>query len=343
MNQILSTESSQKKEIKKNKNKKSNSGGSGSIAVKKAAIIFSIILILFALVILSVKLVQIAKNKAQNGKIGMLNKPQITIERVNADKVNINVSYDEDITKISWWWNEDISQIQERNYNVKSVAVDIPDGETNILNVEVIGADGKSNKIEETLTREYTIEIERNQIPETDNMELVATSDKGIEKMVYYWNEESPVTIPATQNNQKELKTTIQLKRGMNTLHVIVTDVEGNTREKEEMLQCVKQPEIDVQINLDQMLMVVTVTHDMGLKKIEFEANGKKVVYDENYAQYNPDRTKVTLKARLKEGIDNTASVEAYSNEEIEDGNTTHATYRGHKDLTDMNTDTEEE
>ena len=109
MNQILSTESSQKKEIKKNKNKKSNSGGSGSIAVKKAAIIFSIILILFALVILSVKLVQMAKNKAQNGKIGMLNKPQITIERVNADKVNINVSYDEDITKISWWWNEDIS------------------------------------------------------------------------------------------------------------------------------------------------------------------------------------------------------------------------------------------
>ena len=343
MNQILSTESSQKKENKNNKNKKSNSGTSESIVVRKAAIIFSIILILFAVVILSVKLVQISKNKAKSGKIGMLNKPEISIERVNTDRVNINISYDESISKISWWWNDDISQIQERNYNVKSVVVDIPDGKSNILNVEVIGADGSTSKIEETLTREFSIEIERNQIPETDNMELIATSDRGIEKLVYYWNEEAPVTVPSTENNQKELKTTIELKRGMNTLHIIVTDIEGNTREKEEILQCVKQPEIDVQINLDQMLMVVTVTHDMGLQKIEFEANGKTVVYDENYAQYDPERTKVTLKARLKAGEDNTARVEAYSNEKIDEENTTHASYRGHKDLTDMNTNTEEE
>lgn len=182
MNQILSTESSQKKENKKNKNKKSSSGNSGSVVVRKAAIIFSIILILFAVVILTVKLVQMGKNNAQKGKIGMLNKPEISIERVNPDRVNINVSYDESITKISWWWNDDISQIQERNYNVKSIVVDIPDGEENVLNVEVIGADGSTNKIEETLTRDYSIEIERNQIPESDNMELIATSDKGIEK-----------------------------------------------------------------------------------------------------------------------------------------------------------------
>ena len=133
------------------------------------------------------------------------------------------------------------------------------------------------------------------------------------------------------------------LNRILKEERAIVTDIEGNTREKEEILQCVKQPEIDVQINLDQMLMVVTVTHDMGLQKIEFEANGKTVVYDENYAQYDPERTKVTLKARLKAGEDNTARVEAYSNEKIDEENTTHASYRGHKDLTDMNTNTEEE
>lgn len=341
MNQILSTESIQKKESKIKNKKNNNVSNDTPNVVRKAAIAFSILLIAFAMVILIVKLVQIGKAKSKTGRIGELNKPQISIERVNQDKLNINISYDETITKISWWWNDNISQIQERNYNIKAVSVEIPDGEENILHVEVTGADGSTNKIDEKLIREVTTIIERNIISGTDDMEIVAKNEKGIEKIVYYWNDEPPVTVPATENKQKELSTTIKLKRGTNTLNIVVTDLEGNVKEKSEMLKGVKQPEIDVQINLDQMLMVVTVTHDMGLEKIEFEANGKTVIYDENYEKYDPERTKVVLKANLKPGIDNTARVEAYSNEKGENDENTYAEYKGHKDLTDMVTEEE--
>lgn len=344
MNQILSTESSQKKEIKskKNKNKtRSRSSNEQPDLVKKAAIVFSILLIIFGAVILTVKLVQIGKEKAKSGIIGELNKPEISVERINADKVNINIKYDEKIAKVSWWWESQKSQMQERNRDVKSVTVDVPDEETNILHIEVIGEDGSKSEHEETVKRDVTTTIERNQIPETDNMEIIAKSKKGIDKIVYYWNDESPTTVPATGNNPKELKTVIELKRGMNTLHIIVTDSEGNTTEKEELLKCLKDPVIDAQINLDQMLLIVTVTHDMGLKEVIFEANGKTVIYDENYEKYDPNRTKIVLQARLQEGIDNKARVEAYSNEQIDDENTTSAIYEGHKDLTDMNTEEE--
>ena len=343
MNQILSTASSQNKgKKKKEKNKTSGNRNFEPNIMKRAVIIFSILLIAFAIVIISVKLVQIIKNNSQNNRIAQLNKPEITIEIVDEDTVRINVSYDEDITKLTWWWNNDLSQIEERNKNMKSINVPIPDGESNTLHVEVIGADGSTNSTEETITRDLTTTIEMNQIPDSDNMEIIARSENGIKQLVYYWNDEQAIVVPATGNNQKELRTTIQLKRGTNTLHTIVTDNEGNTEEKEEMFHCVKEPEITVEANMDQMIMVITVSHDMGLSLIEFEINGRQITYDENYPTYNPTKTKLTFTASLKPGIVNTVEITAYSNEKIDDTENTSATYSGETDLTGMNTNTEE-
>lgn len=335
MNQILSTESSQNKDKKKARAKKNNRGNQPNI-MKKAVIVFSVLLICFALVIIAVKIVQISKEKKSGSKIDELNKPEITIQEIETDKVYVKVSYDEEIAKFSWWWNDDISQIQEKNYNVQSVSIDIPEGAVNVLHIKVTAKDGKTSELTETLERDLSIRIEWNQIPETDTMEIVAKAEKGVEKIIYYWNDESTVTVLATEENQKELKTTIQLKRGTNTLHTIVTDLEGNAEEKEQILQCVKEPVIDVQISLDQMLIVAKVSHDMGFEKIDFTANGQTVTYDKNYSGYDKDRATLTFKAALVPGIDNVVFIEAYSNEKLNEEENTHASFSGHKDLRDM-------
>jgi len=338
MNQILSTQGIQNKENRENRKTKikNNHGGNHPDIMKRAVIVFSILLICFSVTIISVKIAQISKDKKADSKIGELNKPEIAIQKIEADKVYVKVSYDEEIAKFSWWWNDDISQIQEKNYNVQSVSIDIPEGEINVLHVKVTGKDGSTNELTQTLERDLSITIEWNQIPETDTMEIVARAENGIEKIVYYWNEESPVTVLATEENQEEMKTTIQLQRGTNTLHTIVTDLEGNAEEKEQILQCVKEPVIDVQISLDQMLIVAKVTHDMGFEKVEFTANGQTVVYDEDYNGYNKDRTKLTFKAQLVPGMDNIVLIEAYSNEKMNEDENTHASFAGHKDLTQM-------
>lgn len=340
MNQILATTSSQRKEKKnKEKNRKNNNSNYDANLVRRAAIIFSILLIMFAIVIIGVKLVQIIKDNAQNSKTANLNRPEITIERINEDKVNVKINYDENITKLTYWWNNDRSQIEEKNYNVKEIDIPIPEGETNTLHVEVTGADGSTNELTETLIRDMTITIEMNQL--TDNMEIIARSENGIEKLVYYWNDEQATEVPATGENQEELRTTIELKRGTNTLHTIVTDNNGNTEEKEEILHCVKEPEITVEANEDQMIMVITVSHDMGFKSIEFEINGREIIYDETYSGYDANQTKLTFTSSLQPGVDNTVTVVAYSNEKIDDTETTSATCSKRIRLGDTTTEEE--
>lgn len=341
MNQILSTENTQKKESKKVNKSSYNSSNSHPDLVRKAAMVFSIILIAFALVIITVKVVQIIKSKAGTGNIGALNKPQVSAERMDDDTIKINISYDEKITRVSWWWNDNKSEIKEKNGDTKAFSEKIPAGEINTITIEVTATDGKKNTITETFVREFAIEIEWEQVAGTDNLNVIAKSEKGIAKIVYYWNDEPSITVPATSESQKELTTTIQLKRGINTLHTIVTDNEGNTEEKEEMFNCVKDPEIDVQANLDQMLLVVVVTHDMGFEKIEFEVNGEVLIYDKEHPKYNAEEGKITFKAALKPGIDNQVRVEAYSNEVGKDDEKTNAKYTGHNDLRNMSTEEE--
>lgn len=349
MNQILSTASSQKKEKKrKEKNKTSGNRNFEPNIMKKAVIIFSILLIVFAIVIIGVKLIQIIKNNFQNSKIANLNQPQITIERVDENNLKLKIDYDEGITKLTWWWNNDISQIAERNYNVQDINIPIPSGESNTLHVEAIGADGSIAEKEEVITRDMTISIEWNQLPDSDNMEIIARAQNGIDKLVYYWNDEQVIVVPATEENQTELRTTIQLLRGTNTLHTIVTDSEGNTEEKTDLLHCVKEPVITVEANEDQMKILIIVSHDMGIKNVKFEINGREIIYDENNPKYDPEKTELRFTATLQPGIENTVNVTAYSNELIDENTNTSATYSGKTGIigvqnTEENTNTDEE
>ena len=80
----------------------------------------------------------------------------------------------------------------------------------------------------------------------------------------------------------------------------------------------VNEPEIKA-IKYDGVVNI-SVTHDMGFKKIEFIINKKKYVYDEHYSKYDKNRTTVEFEFPLQEG-ENVIQINAYSLEKMTDEN----------------------
>lgn len=325
---------------KKKKVRESNGNSVDSGLIKRAAIIFSIILIVFAVVIIMVKLIpMIGKSGSASAPNAELNKPQIIISRLDEDSISLSVKYTEEITKLRYWWNEDLEHIEEKNNNVLSMEVTIPEGEINTIHIEVQDKTGAITELSQDLVREKPkIQF----IKDGDSIEIIASSDKGISSLVYYWNDEEANTVIPTEDDEYELSTTIEMRRGMNTLYAILTDTEGNTEQLDEMIKGVKKPEIKIQFSEDQLLAVIIISHDMGLEQIEFDVNGKTTVFDSSKSGYDSEKTSYRFKVAIKPGIVNTVTVRAYSNEDLNDTEKTSEEVTKECDLTNVDT-TEEE
>ena len=86
------------------------------------------------------------------------------------------------------------------------------------------------------------------------------------------------------------------------------------------MFNGVNNPVIEVTRQGNRLFM--TMTHDMGFKKIEFTVNGQQYVYDENFSGYDSTKQEISYQFTLKEG-ENTVIINAISMEDTE------ATYKG--------------
>lgn len=325
---------------RKQKKVRESNGSADSGLIKRAAIIFSIILIVFAVVIIAVKLIpMIGKSSGSSAPNAEINKPQIIISRLDENTISLSVKYTEEITKLRYWWNEDLEHIEEKNNKILSMEVTIPEGEVNTIHIEVQDKTGTITELSQDLVREKPkIQFIKN----GDSIDIIATSDKGISSLVYYWNDEEANTVIPTEDSEYELSTTIEMRRGMNTLYAILTDSEGNTEQLDEMIKGVKKPEVKIQFSEDQLLAVIIISHDMGLEKIEFDVNGKETIFDSSKSGYDSEKTSYRFKVAIKPGIVNTVTVRAYSNEDLNDTEKTSEEVTKECDLTDVDT-TEEE
>ena len=95
-----------------------------------------------------------------------------------------------------------------------------------------------------------------------------------------------------------------------------VFDISGNKEELSKLITGVNEPEIKV-IRYGGIVRV-TVTHDMGFKKVEYIINNDLYVYDENYSNYDENKTTIELDFPIKEGA-NLVQITAYSLEPLSD------------------------
>lgn len=303
MNQILFTN---------NDNNQNN-----RIELKKIIIFFAIAIIIVALIIIAMKIYEFY------GQDNNYATPEIAITKLSEEtnEVTIKVTCEDGIDYIVYTWNEE----QENRVNLNGSTsferiIEIPENSMNTLKVEAVSMNNISNSKSEIFENQLD-----NTKPTIDSLSIInkklnikVSDDNGIEYLAYKWENEEEIKITPDPNNNKELSTEIDIQRGTYKLQITVVDIYGNEETLTKLITGVNEPEVSAIKYGDKVH--IKVTHDMGFKKIEFIINNKKYVYDENYSNYDKNKTTVEFDFPLDEG-ENIVKVNAYSQEKLSEEN----------------------
>ena len=314
MNQILLTEN----ENSKKKNNKNQYGSNNSPDMKRIMIFFGIAVLIFALLIIGVYAYKTSKNNSKKEEVSSIEIPQLSLEE-SENMVKIIAKSNIGINKVIYSWNGEEEKIIEGNGVTDfEETLKIPEG-TNKLNVLVIDQNNQKQETE----KEFFIEEDKEK-PKIDidgsigngKVKITATDENnGIKFLRYRWNDEEEVELAATEEGQTAIETTIDVKRGENTLNIVAINKKDKEETLEKKFKGVNKPKIEVVRDGDKLVM--KMTHDMGFKKIEFKVNGQEYIYDENYADYDPQKKEVEFSSKLVEG-ENNVEIHAISNEKID-------------------------
>lgn len=320
MNQILLTNN---QNIKK-KSSGNYSGKNSSGDMRKIIIFFAIAILVFAIAIIGVYIFKMSKDDKKEKSV---EKPELSLEQTE-NQVKIIAKADAGINKIIYTWNNEEAIEKEMNGRTKhEEALEIPEGQ-NTLKVVVI--DENDDKIESS--KDFYIEetgkptIQLDETIGNGKVKITATDENNFIKYITYkWNDEEEITIEAEGENQTFIETTIDVKRGKNTLYVTAINGLAKTETIEKIYEGVNNPIIEVTRNGNVIYM--KITHDIGFKKITYTVNGQEYIYDESFSGYNAEAKEISYKYNLVEG-ENTVIIHAISIEETE------ATYRGKSNYT---------
>ena len=300
MNQILSVE-----------NKKSNGKKTKKASIHSIVVVFSIFLIIFGIGFVGnggYSFYKISSNKSNNKNMqNTKTEPVITIDRVNADTINIVVTHDKGIQTVKYKINDkqEVEVKAEKKLDF-SQEVTLPSG-----NVELTIIAEDVNGIISTKTSNYEVaegpKIELKQVEE--EIQATITSTINIDYIRYYWDNDEENAIKYTCNDIKYV-TQIEVKEGTHTLYIEAVDIEGHTANKIQKVIGDTKPEIEVTTDGDNF--IIKATDDEKLSKIEIKLNSNDVITEEiNQKEYTKNIklvegvNKITIKVYNKNGIYN--------------------------------------
>lgn len=300
-----------------------NSGDKSNKKSKIAIKIFAFILIILAIGIGAYALITINKNNEQKAK-QIAEQKQIVINVTQQDetKVDIKVEAINQIQKVAYSWNEDIStekviQGEGRN-SIEEKGIEIPKGK-NTLRVSVEDVRSTKENIVKEFTNENGKDITKPQITievKNGNIEITATDDTQMATLKYNWDGEEVKTTNLEKNsqNKKEIKVNITPKQGQALLKVTAIDAAGNEQKEQKDFNGVKAPEINAEQTADEKNILIYVKHDVGIQKVEYAINSK--VYVKEHRDGETDNKKWTISQELNMG-ENTIEIKATSVEGI--------------------------
>ncbi|MDO5556381.1 MAG: hypothetical protein Q4G09_07270 [Clostridia bacterium] len=295
MNQILVTNN--------DKSKKSNSNDT-----KKIIIFFGVVILVFGLAIAGVYGYKMI-NKDEDLTIS---KPQLKLEETERE-VTIIAKSEIGIDKIIYTWDEEeLKEVEMNGRTSHEEKIDIPNGES-ILKVKVVDKSGQEIDSTKSFNRKFD---DTKPIIETSivnsRLKITATDETAIKYITYKWNEEEAITVEAETPEDVIIETTIDIKRGKNTLIITAVDSSDNLETIDKLFSGVNNPVIEVVKIEDKLNM--KITHDMGFEKVEFSINGKIYTYDKNFSGYDSTKQEIEYQFSLKEG-ENIVIITAVSTE----------------------------
>ncbi len=277
MNQILSMQKSQmsssngSKQKKPKKEKQINYGRPSNKAnIVSISRVFCVLIILFGLVLIGDATYGIVSSKPT-----LKDTINVTANAIGSD-VTIKAVGSMPIQRLTYKWGQGEEIVIQGNGTVELEAVtQIPRG-NNILNMTVI--DYYGNKAE--FQKQYINEQDDSSKPSIEisvsgNMlNIIATDETEMSYLTYSWNNETPtrVNIDSNATDKRELRTSIEVQRGENTLDIVAVDVDGNTATRTENIKGANKPTFEV--SADGTNLIINAKDDEGINKIEITVDG---------------------------------------------------------------------
>ena len=303
MNQILSVENT------RGKKKKSN--------IHSTIIIFSVILIIFGIGLTSTGAYSYFKNLSDN--IGNNNivvsnntKPVITTERENASIINIVVTHDKGITKVTYKINggED-NVISGDNKMEVTQEVELPSGESTIsIIAEDINGVTASYESSYEVEEKPTIKLEQ----ADGKIKATVESKNNIDYITYYWDEDEASAVTGQINGTKA-EASITPLEGTHTLNIIAVDINGVQTKKTQKIIGDNKPNVEIRTN--GKVFRIIASDDESISKIEYTLNDGEMKTEEvNQMEYTKDveleagKNKFTVTVYNKNGLSATSTVE---------------------------------
>lgn len=277
MNQILDVDDNygKKEKVKKSKVPKQTRNG-GPLEIQSIVKFFVIAILIFGMGMIGTGTYSMYK---ETTKEEAKTKPVIYVEQIGEEEILLRITHDKELASITYDWNEEGAiEVPINNKKEVEINITIPTG-TNTLKVYASDINGQEIKYEKVYTVESDINI--NLEPEGNNLKITANGINQLQYMTYRWDDEDETRIDIEGNQIEE---TIEILKGLHKLTVIVVDVNNQTETKEQEINGVTKPKLDV--TTDGKDFIINASDEQGLTRVEFIIN-------------QVDRFMIDLKAEL--------------------------------------------
>lgn len=261
------------------------------IDTKKIVLFFAISIILFGIIFLGEGAYAIYQNK-MNEKVShnspgnsnlyesQENKPSITLEQTEDNKIVIKIESPIAISHIVYNWNSEASTtIEESGKTTIEETVNIPIGE-NSFNLSVIDVNGVETREIKTFVLEASKPIIELSVI-GDNIKITVTSEADLSYVTYKWNaDEEKRENMNTYENKTKFEKTLEIPKGQNTLKITAEDVTGNQSEKSQEIKGVTRAKTSTIVRYGYIEF--TVEADENIQSVEYTINGESYIMTTN-------------------------------------------------------------
>lgn len=258
MNQILSVDNTKKEKVKNN-----NMRTRGPIEIQTILKFFAISILIFGVFMIGSGSYSMYK---ESSKEATNTKPVISAEQTSETEILLKVTHDKALSELTYSWNdEEPTQVSCNGKKGIETKIQIPAG-INTLTVYATDVNGQKSEYKKGYSVEEDINI--NIEAKGNNIVITANGKNQLSYMTYRWDEEEETKVDINSNQIEE---TIEIPKGLHTLTVIVVDENNTTQTKEQDVQGVTKPKLDV--TTDGTNFLIKASDEQGITKVEFVIN----------------------------------------------------------------------
>lgn len=242
------------------------------ISVNALVIFYAISIILLGICMISGSVY--AKEKINETVLANVKPTADMTRNDNNNTVELTIKHIRGIRSVSYWWNsEEPITINGNNSTEISEVIDLIGGE-NTLHVKITEENGQSV----SYSKEFTV----GNIPEivleavANGVKVTATSEDEIDFITYSWDGEEEQIIEV---GEKEYEGTITAPSGQHTLKIIVTDINGITAEKQQVVVGDTEPTLKLGASIvnDKLVFTIDAEDDEEITTIQIQHNDGEI------------------------------------------------------------------